>query len=491
MDILDLLRQMNQNKPSQLNTTIPTVPDQSQILPSGTDHGIMDFTNQGAPQVLPSGTNHGIMDYTHQSTTPMASDDSDDSKDDDTDATKKIATTKKTSSRAPASTPAATPKTDGSDDSDDKDESDYDHSDALKEAQGKADRNHLNANLLDAGQTINEALSRTKFNRDVNKTLQSTADDPVKDVQMQQTVQKNDLDNLAKMYKTSSDSKLRDPDSDISKGTRTLLKQMGINTGETTSAFDVQQSTAIDKLLGIKATGDLRAQMASERSQDRADRMDEKRTDEQNKRDQYIWNRGLQQARGDKDISTAVTAANRLQNTLNNLQEKSVVSPQDLRELQQLTVAVQGLNGRSGVHEREDRYANSLGLKSTDMEQFLTGQMTDVGKQNDILAKMKELARLEVGNFNGNLANRFAYKTAGMGDILKRHPEYSADLDQLKNAAMGQVVGSKEDSSAGASGGRAPAAATPSLASNEVRRQLPDGKVGIFNVLTKEFVRYE
>lgn len=488
-DILEMVRRINQKKnpQAQLSPGSDYDPEDTSapndyIPRTSTDNDSQDDDAPVANKFTPSGKDVPVDSGSEDMASSLPSRSGD--KDDDEDDTTPIAA--KVPSRQPANEPE--------EDNDSNPKQNFspltnDNSEALKDAQAKADRNMLGVNLLNAGQTIGEAFSRNKFNRDVNKSLEANANSPVTDIAKQQASRKTDIDNLEAMYKQASNEKLRDPNSDISVATRNLLNDLGMNFGDGVSAYDVQQSTNIDKLLGVKARTDERLQEAQEKASSRADAANDKNKAEQDKRDQYIWARALQQARGDKDISTAVTSANRLQNTLNNLSQKSVVSPQDLNELQQLTVAVQGLNGRSGIAERQERYAHSLGLKATELQQFLSGQMTDVGKQNDILMKMKELARLEVGNFTNNLANRFKYKTAGLGSVLSRHPEYQQDLEDLKGAAGSQVVGSAEQDK-----DRNPASSdihTTGLAPNEIRRVTSDGRSAIFNPLTKEFVRYE
>lgn len=365
----------------------------------------------------------------------------------------------------------------------------HDSSERLKEAQGKAGLNELNAQLTGAGQTVNEAFSRAKFNRDGIESLHKNANRPVDEYNQQEAGTKSDLDIVKKMYDQATTAKMADPNSDLSVATRNLFKQMGINLAPNVSALDMQNSGQLDKLIGIK-----------ERSKDRAlqlkmheDQMKEaqlaRESLQQKKLDDLSHQRNIRLVKTDSVMKEDMERSSRLNSALQRIETTGKVMPQDLMDLEALYISNAGIKGNSTGAERAERFAKNLGINAAELEQmYLSDGPVDIGHNNPLLNHFQGLVKKEVNFFKDRFGKRLDATAAGNHKMYERNPELAEELEQLKQTQLAQLPSFEEDKKSKSAS--APSRG-PALAPNEVKRVTADGKTAIFDGSTKQFLRYE
>ena len=141
----------------------------------------------------------------------------------------------------------------------------------------------------------------------------------------------------------------------------------------------------------------------------------------------------------DKTVNDAVTRAQNMANVINNVEKTGVITPQDMHDIQSIAIMNMGVQSGGGVHERAKRYAETLGLKSAEVEQFLTGKMKDIGQDNPLYQRYKEIMNLEAQNFKDRVAKRLDSHALKFGSVYARNPEYSDDLNRTKQSIMDQM----------------------------------------------------
>lgn len=340
--------------------------------------------------------------------------------------------------RAPVTKPVDT--TDNEEDASTTEPLQHDTKQNLLDAQSATRSNTLNANLLNAGQTINEAINRTKFNRDVNKNLEKQANMPVEQYKERQAGEKSDLDLLQQMYKQSTNAQLADPNSDISNSVRELFGKLGVPLPEGISALAVENTPQFDKLLGAKLKADSTKEAAVLRQQQHQDTMDQrKELAEKTNLSRDVRNL-IGGAKRDKIFQDNLNRSNQVSRALGNLEIGGKIMPQDLMDLEALTISNSGANaGNSTGHEREKRFATSLGLTLSEYLQFLSGKPIDIGKENQILQRFQELAKREVNNFRDSAKKRITTLGSGHAAGLKKYPDIANDVEELQNNMIAEL----------------------------------------------------
>jgi hypothetical protein len=83
--------------------------------------------------------------------------------------------------------------------------------------------------------------------------------------------------------------------------------------------------------------------------------------------------------------------------------------------------------------------AKTIGIKAADALQFLTGKPQDIGKDNPMFQRVKQMMALEVGNFRERGQKLVDKLKAGNASVYKRNPQLLNDLDELTTATMGTL----------------------------------------------------
>jgi hypothetical protein len=141
----------------------------------------------------------------------------------------------------------------------------------------------------------------------------------------------------------------------------------------------------------------------------------------------------------DKSVQDAVAKAQNLTNVINNVEQTGKITPQDVHDIQQISTQNMGLGSAGGVHERAARYASSLGLKAAEVEQFLSGNFQDIGQDNPLYSRYKDLMQMEVQNFKDRIGSKLDTYPAKYGTMYKEHPDWAGDIDATKQKILGQI----------------------------------------------------
>lgn len=118
-----------------------------------------------------------------------------------------------------------------------------------------------------------------------------------------------------------------------------------------------------------------------------------------------------------------------LENALSNLTNAEHITPQQFHEAQQSIRSNLGIKGTSGVDERSGTYLNSLGLKSDNWNQFLTGVPQDMKPNDPFLKHIKNLAGLEQRNARAQYQKALQAASGGHSSMYSRRPDLQADLE--------------------------------------------------------------
>lgn len=188
------------------------------------------------------------------------------------------------------------------------------------------------------------------------------------------------------------------------------------------------------------------AKMATDARRDNNDNLTRFRDDQATeKMDFRAHQTTLNKLRSDKTLADSANRAQNVANALSNADALGKVTAQDFHDLQQLLVSNMGMNGGGSAHERADRYASTLGVKGSELLQFITGTPQDVGKDNPLFDRFKELGGLEVGNFRNRMGVRLKAITSGNDSMYKRRPDLQQDLEDAMAAQYGQIPGGDKE----------------------------------------------
>jgi hypothetical protein len=262
----------------------------------------------------------------------------------------------------------------------------YDTTEQVLDAQDASAGNLLNARLFSAGQTFNEAMNRTKFDKDFGKSLVEHASDPVKQVTERQAAKKNDLAILQDMYKNATTEVLSDPNSDVSRATRDLFAKMGVPLGNSISAMDIEASDNLARLVGIEesikarqADAALRREEIKERREDRKHQLDIKNIGDL----QNSFNKDKTVVGANEGIAAAKLAESLL------LSNTPIADEAIKRQLARLSGEVgvltdQDVNSFGGSKAIQEKVAQSI-------QQMYNGRLTDTNRKfmGDLVKVMK------------------------------------------------------------------------------------------------------
>lgn len=127
----------------------------------------------------------------------------------------------------------------------------------------------------------------------------------------------------------------------------------------------------------------------------------------------------------DKDptIKNQFSQLRNLDNAAALVEKSDVVTPQQFHDFQQAVLSNLGIKGQQAVGEREEKYFNDLGLKGDKVVQFLKMTPVSIGKNNPFLVHLKDLARYEVQNSQGQIKQNLDAIGAGYDYLWSRRPD--------------------------------------------------------------------
>ncbi len=146
--------------------------------------------------------------------------------------------------------------------------------------------------------------------------------------------------------------------------------------------------------------------------------------------------------KGNKVLKDRLTQYTNLGNNLAIIEQADVTTPQSIDEAQQGIRGNLGIKGTGGVDERDRTRLNSMALEIKRLRQYMTGKPQDVGKDNEILEHIKNLARVERANVKQAFEQQLAVAAGGNDWIYSdpvHGPKYKPSLDALIASSMDQM----------------------------------------------------
>ena len=140
-----------------------------------------------------------------------------------------------------------------------------------------------------------------------------------------------------------------------------------------------------------------------------------------------------------KGMSDRLAQYQNLGNAMAVMANAKKITPQQIHEFQQSVRSNLGIRGTSGVGERESTYLDSLGLRSENFRQFLTGNPADIAKDNEIVKHIKDLAQQEMDNIKSQYTDSLDSVSEGRASMYERRPDLQSDL-QKKIKSMSKRV---------------------------------------------------
>lgn len=86
--------------------------------------------------------------------------------------------------------------------------------------------------------------------------------------------------------------------------------------------------------------------------------------------------------------------------------------------------------GNTGVAERAEKYMHSAGISGQKIQQFLTGQPVDIGKDSALVKTIQGFAKQERGNLKKQYDDVLEAVSSGQSHIYSRRPDLKSDLEQ-------------------------------------------------------------
>lgn len=329
------------------------------------------------------------------------------------------------------------------------DSADSDLNKLLSEARQARGQTNLTADMLRAGSAIGNAIAGTniKAGEDFAKTLQSRADQPISDVVTKQKVMGDAMEQSMKKLNIKQRETLMDPNSDISKMTRSLYeKSIGQKLPDNISANDIQQA-GFDSLV----TASMRA---AELKQSKLDRADTKQSAMQNAFKVTAVNK-LTGAKQYRDYQNIVQKANQIEDAINN--------PSGFKDVAAIYAYMKSLDPESVVRESEFKTAAGVGSLQTKVRNILdksvSGKTLQPEQRKELMGiakSLKDVAAKGYKNFAQPYLNQAKKLEIQEEDILPA--DFASPIESIPN---------------------------------EVERQTSDGKIAIFDSSTKKFLRYK
>jgi hypothetical protein len=305
--------------------------------------------------------------------------------------------------------------------------------DEMAAAQKASNVNSMFAEIGDASGDLGAAIAGVKrANPNGWAGLKKSANAPVEQLEERQ--------------KFGRASDLMDPNSVQSNVARNLAKAQLKAAGQDPNQVDGMSAQDLKDFMQSGLTALESSQARKQNAQLMASFRD---TNLQDKQDFRAHQAVLAKLKGDKTLTETANRSNNVANALRNAEATGKITAQDFHDLQQLLIANMGMTGGASAAERMQRQADTLGVKASELQQFLTGNPQDVGKGNPLFDRFKHLGSMEVKNFRKRAEDRVKALTAGNEGMYRRNTENAEGLKAVTDQMLGQMA--TYDPEAGAS----------------------------------------
>lgn len=314
--------------------------------------------------------------------------------------------------------------------------------DALRSAQETARFQKLAAGIGEAGATIGTAIAGVKPNPGVGEFYEGMRKDAGQGVEDIQARRKGIIEN----EKLGKEQALLDPNSPQSQNLKNTLQRLypGQFKPEDLEHLAASDMDLVFKPLQLKEQIEARKQAAAAMANYRNQNLSVRDDQFGERMAQKAHQAAVGRIKGDKTLNDSVTKATNLENAVSNIENTGKITAQDMADMQSLAVANMGVGGGSSAHERADRYAKSMGINSANALQFLTGKPVDIGKDNPLFQRYKQIMQSETENFKQRAAKRIDALSAGNESIYQKNPDLKSDLNGLKTQMLGQLPEDKK-----------------------------------------------
>ncbi len=149
--------------------------------------------------------------------------------------------------------------------------------------------------------------------------------------------------------------------------------------------------------------------------------------------------RVLTRINSNPNVKTRLQQYQNLDNTLSNIANADHITPEMFDEAQQAVRANLGIKGTSGVDERSNTQMKAMGLNTERWGEFLSFKPGDIGKDNQFLAHIKNLANLEKQNISKQFGKSLEAASSGHKSMYARRPDLMDDLKDAIGAQTSQI----------------------------------------------------
>jgi hypothetical protein len=196
----------------------------------------------------------------------------------------------------------------------------------------------------------------------------------------------------------------------------------------------------------------------------------------QDRQDQSAHERILGKVKSDKTITDLFGKSRNIANAQAQLEQAKTAPPENFDEFQQTLRRNLGINGTSGLSERDKTMFDNLGLKGARAEQYLFGKPVDVREsQQQFFDHLNDVAGIIQKNNKTQIGGRLKALTAGNEHIYNRRQDLYQSLHNLEGATLDQF--SPEVLSGGSNQDSAPQGAKPKMSFQDFQRLKREGKL--------------
>ncbi len=227
-----------------------------------------------------------------------------------------------------------------------------------------------------------------------------------------------------------------DPTSDVSKNrvnaANVFFKQVNPN-------FQIPENSSFKDLKALEPIATAAAKIEEART-NKSNAMNFRDIQLKEKNDFRAHQSNVNKVKQDKILTDAAVKSTNLDNIITNVEKTGKITTNDMADIQSIAIDSMGMKGQSSAAERAERYAKTLGMKASEVLQFLTGTPQDIGKNNPLYQRYKDIMAMEIQNYRDRATKRIDFITAGNKSVYKRQPELLGDIDDLKSQFFSQLA---------------------------------------------------